>query len=312
MSHLHVVTSFFNPRRFRARGRLYRDFERYVHQSGAVLHTVEMAFGHRPFEVTKPGTLDQLQFRTHSELWHKERLLNLLIAQVAEQQPDAKYFAWIDADVTFSNPNWVQETIEYLQHYHVIQMFDSCHNLSPDHRIMNSQEGSVAGWEKNGKISWDCPNENRYGFYYHPGFAWAATRWALDQLGGLFDICIAGSADLHMAAALCGNWQFGFPRELRDTPYGKALQAWARRCDVSIEKNIGHLPGSLFHRWHGRACDRGYDKRWRILIDHHYDPTFDIQNDIDGCLAWSGNNPALQDAIRKSLASRNEDSNDCP
>src|SRR5450756_2436621 len=100
MNHLHVVTSLFNPRRFRSRARLYRDFENYVKQSGAVLHTVEMAFGDRSFEVTQPATADQLQFRTHSELWHKERLLNLLIAQVAQQQPDAKYFAWIDADVT--------------------------------------------------------------------------------------------------------------------------------------------------------------------------------------------------------------------
>jgi hypothetical protein len=310
MNHLHVVTSLFNPRRFRSRARLYRDFETYVKQSGAVLHTVEMAFGDRSFEVTQAATADQLQFRTHSELWHKERLLNLLIAQVAQQQPDAKYFAWIDADVTFANPNWVQETIDYLQHYHVLQLFETCHNLGPDNKVLTSQHGIVAGWAANGKIAWENPARRHYGFYYHPGFAWAATRWALDQLGGLFDVCVAGSGDTHMAGALCGDWRFGFPDVLQATPYGRALEAWGRRADASIERNVGHLPGSLFHHWHGRAQDRGYDLRWQTLIDHKFDPVFDIQNDINGCLAWSGANPGLQAAIRRSLATRNEDSTD--
>ena len=311
-SPLHVVTSYFNPRRFRSRARLYRDFESYVRQSGAVLHTVEMAFGDRPFEVTDAANPNHLQFRTHSELWHKERLLDLLIARVVEHHPEAKYFAWIDADVTFSNPNWIQETIALLQHHHVLQLFETCHNLGPDHRVISSQHGIVAGWETNGKISWDCPARQQYGFYYHPGFAWAATRWALDQLGGLFDVCVAGSGDTHMAGALCGDWRFGFPPALQATPYGRALQAWARRADASIERNVGHLPGSLFHHWHGRNKDRGYDHRWQTLIDHSFDPVFDVQNDISGCLAWSGNSPELQAAIRRSLAVRNEDSIDCP
>lgn len=304
---LHVVTAIFNPRRFRSRTRLYADFARYIEQSGAVLHTIELAFGDRPFEIEGDHVL---RFRTYSELWHKERLLNLCIAHVARAHPDAKYFAWIDADCTFANPNWVNETVELLQHYHVLQLFETCHNLGPDHRVISSQHGSIAGWKANGKISWNWPGRHHYGFYYHPGFAWAATRWALDQLGGLFDICIAGSGDTHMAGALCGDWKWGFPPELAHTPYGRALQAWARRAERTIERNVGFLPGSLFHRWHGNPGQRGYNTRWRILIDHHFDPTCDIQADLHGVLAWTGHNPGLQSAIRRSLAARNEDSID--
>ena len=307
---LHVVTSIFNPRRFRSRWRLYRDFARYVEHSGAILHTVELAFGDRAYEVTEPDNPHHLQLRTYSELWHKERLLNLLIAKVVRQHPDAKYFAWIDADVNFQNPNWVRETIEALQHYHVIQMFEHCHNVGPDHRIISSLESMIAGWLAHGFIGWHCPGRQRYGFHYHPGFAWAATRWALDQLGGLFDVCVAGSGDTHMAAALCGNWRFGFPPELQRTSYGRALEAWARRADRTIERNVGCLKGSCFHRWHGKSKERGYNTRWDMLIKHRFDPPFDLQNDVHGLLAWSGQNPGLQNAIRRSLASRNEDSVD--
>jgi hypothetical protein len=305
---LHVITALFNPRRFRSRLRLCRDFESYVRQSGAKFHVVELAFGDRDFDITDENR--GLQFRTYSELWHKERLLNLLIAHVAEKNPDARYFAWIDADVFFANSNWVKETVELLQHHHVLQLFQKCHNLGPANEVISSQHGIVSGWKENGVLGWNNPKKHHYGFYYHPGYAWAATRWALDQLGGLFDVCVAGSGDTHMAGALCGDWTFGFPKQLQVTNYGRALEAWGRRAENMIERNVGFLPGSLFHRWHGKARDRGYDNRWQTLIDHKFDPVFDIQNDIRGCLAWTGNNPGLQSAIRHSLASRNEDSTD--
>ncbi|MDP9291622.1 MAG: hypothetical protein M3O82_04575 [Verrucomicrobiota bacterium] len=310
MGPLHVITAIFNPRRFESRYRNYHHFAKYVADSGAILHTVEMAFGARPHEVTTPGNPHHLQFRTHSELWHKERLLNLAIAHVCRQNPEAKYFAWIDADVTFSNPNWAHETVHRLQHYHVLQMFETAHNLGPDGRVLDTFHGMVAGWESNGKIGWNCPNNGHYGFYYHPGFCWAATRWALDQLGGLFDVCVAGSGDTHMAGALCGDWRFGFPKQLQEGQYGRALQYWAARADRSIERNVSHLPGSVFHAWHGKAKQRGYDKRWQMLIDHGFDPSRDLQNDVHGALAWSGANPNLQHSVRRSLAARNEDSTD--
>jgi hypothetical protein len=318
---LHIVTTLFNPRRFNSRLRLYRDFVTYVEESsarsvnGATLYTAEMAFGDRGFQV--PQGENNLHFRTYSDLWHKERLLNLLIAHVCRRNPEARYFAWIDADTKFTRRHWIDETIEALQHYHVVQMFESWRNLGPDDSIISEkfeaqQKGMIAAWEDGGrqKLSWNPRGCLYDGLVHHPGFAWAATRWAFDQLGGLFDVCIAGSADTHMAAALCGNWRFGFPVELQEAAYGRALQAWAMRAGQSIEQNVGHLLGTILHRWHGKASQRGYDTRWKLLRDHRFDPFFDLQNDVFGCLAWSGNNPGLQHALRDSLWGRNEDSID--
>jgi hypothetical protein len=52
---LYVVTSVFNPLRYQSRIRLYRDFEKYVRDSGAILYTAEVAFGGREFTVTEAG-----------------------------------------------------------------------------------------------------------------------------------------------------------------------------------------------------------------------------------------------------------------
>ena len=307
---LHVFTSHFNPRRFRSRVKLYQDFADRVVSAGAVLHTVELAFGDRAFEVTEAGNPHHLQLRTTSELWHKERILNLLMRRACQRDPGVRYLAWIDTDILFADANWAPECVEMLQHYHVLQMFSTAHNLGPNHEIIGSFRGMMRHWRDTGVLAWHDGAGNDYALKYHPGFAWAMTRWAFDQLGGLFDVCIAGSGDTHMAAALCGNWRWGFPPALTAGHYGEILQQWARRADRSVEGNVGCMEGAVFHAWHGQPSQRGYNTRWQLLVDHHFSPLADLQEDDQGCLAWSGNNPQLQDAIRRSLASRNEDSID--
>ena len=307
---LHVFTSHFNPRRFRSRVKLYNDFVGRIAAAGAVLHTVELAFGDRDFEVTDPANPLHLQLRTTSELWHKERILNLLIRRACQRDPSMRYVAWIDSDILFADANWAPECVEMLQHYHVLQMFSMAHNLGPNHEVTSSFTGMMRHWRDTGKLAWNDRGGSDYSLHYHPGFAWAMTRWAFDQLGGLFDPCIAGSGDTHMAAALCGNWRWGFPPALCDSHYGKMLEQWARRADRSVERNVGCMEGAVLHAWHGRSSQRGYGDRWKLLLDHRYDPLADLQEDAQGCLAWSGHNPNLQDAIRRSLAARNEDSID--
>ena len=110
--------------------------------SSAILHTVEVAFGGRHFEVTEPGNPNHLQLRIHmQELWLKECALNLLIADVIRRHPDAKYFAWVDADVLFSRADWAQETLHQLQHYHIVQMWSMCQDLSIDHEMLGYDDG---------------------------------------------------------------------------------------------------------------------------------------------------------------------------
>lgn len=308
---LHVVTSHFNPRRFRSRVRNYEAFAGYVKCSGAVLHTVEVAFGDRPFEVTDPSDPCHLQLRTSSELFHKERSQKLLVQRACQMHPEIRYLASIDADVTFSNPRWAAECVEMLQHFHVLQMFSQAVNLGPKHEVLATYKGFIRQWRDTGRLCWnDGTRKDPYDLQNHPGFAWGYTRWALDQLGGFFDLCIAGSGDTHMAAALCGDWRWAFPAQLRAGSYGQALANWARRADRSIEGNVGCMDGTVFHQFHGRSKERGYNTRYELLIRHGFDPVVDLQDDVQGNLAWSGFNPALQDALRRSLAARNEDVNE--
>jgi hypothetical protein len=43
------------------------------------VYIVEVALNERPFVVTEPDNPKHLQIRTHSVIWHKENMINLMV-----------------------------------------------------------------------------------------------------------------------------------------------------------------------------------------------------------------------------------------
>ncbi len=143
----------------------------------------------------------------------------------------------------------------------------------------------------------------------HTGYAWAFRRSAISDLGGFGEIGILGSGDRHMAYALIGEVDKSFPVGIHPT-YKDYWQQWQDRAEQSIHQNIGAMSGTLFHHWHGSKTHRRYQDRWMILTQHQFDWTRDIKHDMNGVLAWTGRNHALQRDVRNYFAVRNEDSTD--
>lgn len=308
-TNLYVVTAIFNPMQFQSRAKLYAAFATHMANTGAKLFTVEAAFGDHPHEVTSPSNPMHLQLRTSQVLWHKERMLNLGINRVVALFPDAKYIAWIDADVTFSNPNWVFDATHALMHYSVIQPFATAVDLGPrgEHRF--STASIINKFLTSRGYHQDPPANHPYMFHGHPGLAWAATRDALDALGGLLDVCPAGSSDSIMAGSLLGNAEQYQP-VVPAPGLQKYFTRWATRSHKLIRGNVGYSDGVCLHHWHGNHQTRGYEKRWQIMAFHQFDPDDDIKLDAQGLYQWSGRNSRLEDDIRLSLSERNEDSVD--
>lgn len=299
-TNLYVVTSVFNPCRYRSRINLYKNFKKYVIDSGAKLVTIELSYGERPFVVTNENDPFDIQLRTNHELWHKERMLNLGIQRLPK---DWKYVAWIDADIIFTRPDWVEETVQLLQHYSAIQMFSQAMDLTPDYEILKTHQGAIWAYQEDKLFQ-----SNKYD-HFHPGFAWAARKDALDKLGGLFDTAILGSADRHMALSLVGRASKSHPRGI-SKGYLEQLELWQDRANQYIRGNVGFMPGLLLHYWHGKKVDRRYCDRWKILINQKFDPEFDLKFDTQGLYQFTDRNPKLKYEVRKYFNARNEDSID--
>lgn len=318
---LHVVTTISNPARYASRYALYERFVEQMFRAGVELTTVELTYGERRSGVSE--ILDRLadlygrgkerrhiRLHSRSELWHKENLIDIGMASLPE---DARYLAWIDADITFQRPDWAVETVERLQQADIVQLFSHAVDLAPDHQLAPPYRHAT---------SFLCAHlhslpssSGRYDDHnWHPGYAWAITRDAYRALGGLMDFAILGAADRHMAMALIGKAELSLPRGITNG-YRQRVMAWQDLAEEHVRGNIGYVPGLITHGWHGRKRQRGYHDRWQILVRNQYDPTTDIKYEpTTGLIEWSharsGRLRNLRDDVRRYFRSRNEDSID--
>jgi hypothetical protein len=240
-----------------------------------------------------------IPLRANTMAWNKENLLNIGISRLPQ---DWKYVAWIDADVTFRKPGWAAETVHALQQYHVVQPWTDCYDLGPNDDHMQAHRSFCRQFHAGEKMG-----AGPYTFG-HPGYAWAATRQAIDWLGGLIDTAALGASDHHMAAALAGDLHMSVPPTV--TPgYIAPLERWQALAVRHIGGNVGYVPGTIEHGWHGSKDKRRYIERWDVLARHAFDPVTDLKRNSWGVLELAGNKPALARDIDHYFRQRDEDAN---
>jgi len=333
-TNFYAIAVCSNPVRYHSRYRLFQDFRKHMADCGFKLLTVECAYGEREHELTSKNNPYDMQFRTRQELWHKENMINLGIQYLTQLDPNWKYIAWIDGDITFQRPDIAQETIHQLQHYDFVQLFSHVIDSGPRYEPVQQQNGFVWSYFHNNfeapvgpgytpkrnafpELIQDTEVQNYYGAivkgsFWHCGYAWAARREALEKLQ-LFDKAILGSADHHMAMALIGQAQRSIPRGVTYAYYNAVIN-WQDVAEQEIKRNIGYVPGTIFHHWHGNKVHRKYVDRWKILIDYKYDPMIDILREPSGLyrlnMHHGDRSRRLRDHIRHYFRQRNEDSVD--
>ena len=124
------------------------------------------------------------------------------------------------------------------------------------------------------------------------------------------DFSILGANDHHMARALLGDVDNSVNRKM-SLAFKTELRRWQARAQA-LKRNVGYVPGTLFHHWHGPKKNRRYLDRWKILVEHQFDPNTDIHRDAQGLYQLSGNKIGLRNDLRKYFRQRNEDSVDVP
>lgn len=313
---LYVITAVFNPQRYHSRWVHYSHFEKHIIDSGAHLITIEATFGNRSAAITEQMGDNHtiIHVNVKDEIWLKENLINVAIRHLPK---DWKYVAWVDADLTFNRPDWVEETLHQLQHYHMVQLFSEILYMGPQRQYLGSGPSFMASYLKayrEGKITFQDGKYTdgivaKLEWQGAPGGAWAATRDAIDKLGGLIDFVIIGSADYYMALCILGLFEHQNNVGYHPT-YMEDVLAWQELALKYLNRNIGFVKGTVSHAWHGKMKDRGYDDRWKILIKHQFNPKTDLIKDSIGVYHLNGEKWQLRDDIRAYMQSRNEDSID--
>jgi hypothetical protein len=307
---LYVIAVVSNPIRFKSRYKLYHQFAHEMKQAGVKLVTVEAAFGEREWHCVEPGNPFHHQLRSSDEIWLKESMINYAIKRLPS---DWKYVAWIDADVTFLNPTWATEALHQLQHFQIVQLFQHAIDMGPSGEVLKDSQGKSAVHHGFGFQHRSRAQRGKGYTFWHPGFAWAARREAIESLPyhRLMDCpAILGAGDHHMALAMVGRARESLPHGIHPH-YVEMVIQFEDHCRRYIKQDIGFVPGTIIHHFHGSKESRQYVKRWDILTKHQFDPYTDVSRDPFGLLAlvepWCDRQVRLRDDLRTYFRQRNED-----
>ncbi len=320
---LYVVTTIFNPLGYESRYRMYRQFADHMSTFANVrLITVELGYGNQTFQVTEPRNPDHIQLRTDYMLWYKENLINIALRQLPRS---CKHVAWVDADIEFLNGNWVEDTLQALKTYKIVQLFQFAHFLGPNSQVLQSDAGFGyyyalnrpyrANWlpcrkfDENGREIEDLKTKNGTACYWHSGYGWAAEKDTLFKMGGLLELGVLGGGDYMMSYAYINRVEDSLALK-PNRNFQLEIIRWSRNIQESIQQRVGYVKGDINHFWHGAVENRQYKTRDAILHtgDILFDPKIHLFHDQNNLIKLSQaykNHVALK--IENFYKTRNED-----
>jgi hypothetical protein len=261
-----IVACYFNPQKSPYCEKAFKLFYDSIRHLNHLI--VECIIGDDTPQLPNDGNV--LHVFTRDLLWHKEALLNKAVQNLPSH---IKYVFWVDADVTFTNFNWLVEGVERLQTNVIVQPFEYCVHLEKDElvpafdlelvigrdRLPNRRNNRV--WRSfcanfTDTLLWQDPVYDNHG---HVGFAWGARREAIEAVP-LYDRALIGGADHIIAHAAAGQIDHpciakSFTDSLDD------VRDWSERFHAVTEGRIGYVGGNLYHYWHGDVAKREYLKR---------------------------------------------------
>jgi hypothetical protein len=113
-----IIASYFNPSNSEYRRKAFLKFHESIKNCNYRL--IEAGFNDQKFLLPEGPYVKHV--RTSILLWHKESLLNIVIRSLPSH---FKYVFWLDGDISFTNRNWIIESVEKLQsNFAILQPFE--------------------------------------------------------------------------------------------------------------------------------------------------------------------------------------------
>jgi hypothetical protein len=308
---LWAITSYFNPAGFQSRRANYL---RFRDELGVPLVTAELSLdGH--FELGPEDADILVQHRGSATLWHKESLLNSAFAALPPSVPTV---AWVDCDVLFADKDWAKDAVLALKRHRIVQLFSGLCDLTDRESEQGGPVASEARHRVSGRgIASLIAADSLPSSSFTPrntldmrsssfGIAWAANAEVL-RLHSFYDAMIIGSGDRAMACAAYGNYAAAIDALCLSGERASHYLSWARPFHDSINGDVGFLPGTIYHLWHGEIPDRSYKERHRALAELDFRLDRDLERDVNGFWRWRRPRPDMEDFFRRYFQGRRED-----
>lgn len=276
-----IIMSYFSPCNFqKPRKNLYETLSSLEQTKCPVTLIEAIMPGSEPLVL--PDWVDHHKFSvaTNSILFLKENLYNIGI-----KKTNYSKILFLDTDILFDNPNFIDDSSSLLDTYDVIQPYDISIWMNDDRLPL------VGYYYKHSFAKGIYNNSDIDRYTYHPGFAWGMTRKFLDYVGGLYDQHPVGGSDLAFGYAI-------YP----ENPSKSIVEKWLNINQLWINTNkyilykqrvfdfgpkIGYLAGcTCRHLYHGSHAKRNYIDRNKQYLPDLIDNDYPLSYNEDGILEW--------------------------
>lgn len=287
---LWVLATLFDPSGTKSRQgghyALVADFLRHV---SAPVALVEISMDGN-FQLSDADADLVVRMVSGESVWHKEAALNRLVASLPEA---CSYVTWIDVDLHFPEPDWLEQVRWGLQRHTALQLFSSV-------RYLDENGGAAINLKGDPVTSQGIVSAARRGLDLSataPGGAWAASRMMIADVG-LYDACVVGGGDCAWAYAVLGKVDECVERLEMTSATARHYRAWASRLE-GWDVDVGFLDISIDHVWHGPIEGRGYLARQKILAKHGHDPSVHLNRADNGLLRFEPSASDLRADVRR-------------
>ncbi len=245
-----------------------------------------------------------LKFKLKNILWVKENLINLAIKNLPD---DAEFIAWSDRDIYFVNPSWVEDTIEKLKVYDIVQPWSEVIHLNPYYNLnhISKQKTNVSFSDKSILSSAIDYKNYQTKISTSTGQIWAINKLFYKKIEKINDTEIIGGADSIFANFCIINDPF-YEKILNQKTTIKSKNFWELYKEKFKDIKYSYVDGLIIHYWHGDLRDRKYRERTDVLISLNYDPNEDISYDENGVLQFTEKGKRLETPIKEYFESRRE------
>lgn len=237
---MRVITTYFNPCRYRSRLKNYWCFRDSIEKAGARLLTIEMSDGESNFEIE-----DSVKFQGDCFLWQKENLIKKGMEII-----DDDVFAWIDCDVIFEDSDWVGKTMDSLESNDIVQMFRNVSMLNPDRSKDRKFKSMLSEFRDNHSFAEGYPNQG------HPGFAFAGWK---NKVNFYSDFMFGG--DVIFCSSLTHDYWIIHSWDIKDEIKNDII----RWCESVRGVKFSFVDLDIKHLWHGSWANRQYNSRIELI-----------------------------------------------
>jgi hypothetical protein len=97
-----------------------------------------------------------------------------------------------------------------------------------------------------------------------------------------------------MFHAMYGQFEHEFKRRHLNGARQEHYLKWARPYHRTVGEKVSHVPGRIYHLWHGKILNRDYRGRARSLASFDFDPEIDLRLGANGAWQWARPRPDLE------------------